>query len=76
VTLSERETAIIQLLAAGHTDAATAAQLGLSVRTVAYTLRGLMDRYQVQNRFQLGLVLGAVAAEYVPDPDLGEEQPS
>jgi hypothetical protein len=29
------------------------------MRTIAYTMRGLMDRHGVANRFQLGLVLGA-----------------
>jgi DNA-binding CsgD family transcriptional regulator len=56
---SPREQSIVSLLAAGHTDASAAASLGISVRTVAYAIRGLMDRYGVQNRFQLGLVLGA-----------------
>jgi DNA-binding CsgD family transcriptional regulator len=57
--LTARERAIVTLLAQGHTDTSASAQLGLSVRTIAYTLRGLMDRYGVQNRFQLGLLLGA-----------------
>jgi DNA-binding CsgD family transcriptional regulator len=56
--LTPRELAIVRLMAAGHTDAATAAELGLSLRTIAYTTRNLMSRLGVQNRFQLGLVLG------------------
>jgi DNA-binding CsgD family transcriptional regulator/sugar-specific transcriptional regulator TrmB len=59
VRLSPREQRIITLLAAGHTDATAAAELGLSQRTVAYAIHDLMDRHGVQNRFQLGLVLGA-----------------
>jgi DNA-binding CsgD family transcriptional regulator len=59
--LTAREQAIVTLLAAGATDAAVAARLGLSVRTIAYTLRDLMERYGVQTRFQLGLVLGSQA---------------
>jgi DNA-binding CsgD family transcriptional regulator/sugar-specific transcriptional regulator TrmB len=58
VHLTERERRIVALLAAGHTDASAAEQLGLSQRTVAYVVRGLMDRLHVQNRFQLGLMLG------------------
>jgi len=58
VHLTGRERRIVALLAAGHTDASAAEQLGLSQRTVAYVVRGLMDRLHVQNRFQLGLVLG------------------
>jgi DNA-binding CsgD family transcriptional regulator len=64
----------VSLLAAGHTDATTAALLGISARTIAYTLRALMDRYGVQNRFQLGLVLGAYASErFAPPPP--EDEP-
>lgn len=59
VTLSLRERALIDLLAAGHSDTAVARKLGLSVRTIGYTLRGLMDRFNVENRFQLGLALGS-----------------
>ncbi|MGY0233167.1 LuxR C-terminal-related transcriptional regulator [Longispora urticae] len=59
IVLGPREQAIVALLASGHTDASVSAQLGLSVRTIAYTLSDLMTRYEVQNRFQLGLVLGA-----------------
>jgi DNA-binding CsgD family transcriptional regulator len=62
VELTPREQAIITLLAAGHTDASASVALGLSLRTVAYAIRTLMDRYGVNNRFQLGLVLGAHAA--------------
>jgi len=58
ITLSLRERAVIRLLASGHTDASAARELGLSLRTVAYVLRGLMDRLDVDNRFQLGLALG------------------
>jgi DNA-binding CsgD family transcriptional regulator len=61
VDFSPREQSIVALLAAGHTDASAAAHLGVSIRTVAYAVRGLMDRYNVQNRFQLGLVLGAAS---------------
>jgi DNA-binding CsgD family transcriptional regulator len=59
VELSARERAVVVALAGGCTDRGAAALLGLSARTVAYTVRALMDRYHAQNRFQLGLVLGA-----------------
>jgi DNA-binding CsgD family transcriptional regulator len=62
VVLSPREEAIVALLAEGHTDASAAKYLGLSQRTIAYTLRALMDRMGVDNRFQLGLRLGAMRA--------------
>ncbi len=57
--LTPRERRIIALLAAGHTDAGVAARLRLSERTIAHVIRGVMERHGVQNRFQLGLVLGA-----------------
>jgi len=57
--LSHREQAIFRLLATGATDAVVAARLNLSVRTVAYALEDVMDRYGARTRFQLGLLLGA-----------------
>jgi DNA-binding CsgD family transcriptional regulator len=66
VVLTQREKAVVGLLAEGHTDATAAQRLGLSMRSVAYTLRGLMDRLGVENRFQLGLALGALHAATVP----------
>ncbi|MEU8819624.1 LuxR C-terminal-related transcriptional regulator [Actinoplanes sp. NPDC048796] len=62
IELSPRESALVGLLAMGHTDQTAAEELGLSPRTVAYALRALMDRLGVQNRFQLALVLGAAGA--------------
>jgi DNA-binding CsgD family transcriptional regulator len=61
--LSAREQAIVGLLAAGATDATVATELDISVRTVAYTMRELMDRHGVQTRFQLGLVLGSQSGQ-------------
>ncbi|MEU8005079.1 helix-turn-helix transcriptional regulator [Catellatospora sp. NPDC049111] len=60
--LTLRERTIVMLLAKGLTDTAVASRLDLSVRTIAYTVSGLMDRYDVTNRFQLGVRLGAEAA--------------
>ncbi|MEU8081153.1 helix-turn-helix transcriptional regulator [Catellatospora citrea] len=62
-SLSPRESTVVALLAWGFTDAAIASKLDISVRTIAYTLSSLMDRYDVTNRFQLGLRLGAEAAQ-------------
>lgn len=59
ISLSERERTLVDLLAAGHTDAVVARRLNISARTIGYTLRNLMDRLGVENRFQLGLALGA-----------------
>jgi DNA-binding CsgD family transcriptional regulator len=69
VVLTQREKAVVALLADGHTDATAAKHLGMSTRTLTYTLRGLMDRFGVENRFQLGLALGAMRA--VPPPGVG-----
>ncbi|GIJ67034.1 hypothetical protein Voc01_019510 [Virgisporangium ochraceum] len=60
--LTARERAILRLLGEGHTDGVVAERLGISLRTIAYTMRSLMDRLGVENRFQLGLVLGAAEA--------------
>jgi DNA-binding CsgD family transcriptional regulator len=59
VALSARERDLIGLLADGHTDASAAARLRISMRSVTKIVRGLMDRFGVDNRFQLGLALGA-----------------
>jgi len=58
ITLADRERDLLQLLARGHTDASAAHALRVSRRTVSNTLRGLMDRLGVDNRFQLGLAIG------------------
>lgn len=71
LTLTGREKAVVDALAAGCTDLQAAQRLRLSVRTIGYVVRGLMDQYGVENRFQLGLVLGAAGAAAVPDDDLG-----
>jgi DNA-binding CsgD family transcriptional regulator len=66
IELTKREQELMRLLAMGHTDQSAAQELRLSVRTVAYTMRHLMDRVGVENRFQLALLLGAAGA--VPQP--------
>ncbi|WP_169734244.1 helix-turn-helix transcriptional regulator [Hamadaea tsunoensis] len=66
LSLSHREQRLVDLLSAGHTDAGAARQLRVSERTVSSILRQLMDRLGVDNRFQLGLVLGARGATYIP----------
>ncbi|MFK3979958.1 LuxR C-terminal-related transcriptional regulator [Micromonospora sp. NPDC050397] len=68
ITLTPREQALVALLSAGHTDVSAANELKLSVRTVAYTMRELMDRLGVENRFQLALLLGAAGAAPIPSP--------
>jgi DNA-binding CsgD family transcriptional regulator len=74
LVLTQREKAVIALLADGHTDATAAKQLGVSTRTLTYTLRGLMDRVGVENRFQLGLALGAMHAVTPPAGPAGEHE--
>jgi LuxR family transcriptional regulator of spore coat protein len=58
-----REKALVELLAEGHTDASAARRLGVSPRTVSYTVQSLMDRLEVDNRFQLGLALGLLGVD-------------
>jgi DNA-binding NarL/FixJ family response regulator len=65
--LSPREKALIALLMQGHTDATAATALSVSERTVSYQVRALMDRLGVDNRFQLGVALGALGAVLPPD---------
>jgi DNA-binding CsgD family transcriptional regulator len=66
IVLSDRERTLIHLLAAGHTDHSAAEYLRLSTRSVTYTLRSVMDRLGVENRFQLGLTLGALRVAAPP----------
>jgi DNA-binding CsgD family transcriptional regulator len=76
IMLTERERAILALLAEGLTDAAAAERLKISRRTIAYTLRTLMDRVGVENRFQLGLTLGSMhlltQSDHRAGPNTGE----
>jgi DNA-binding CsgD family transcriptional regulator len=48
------EMAILSALGAGHTDEATARQLGISTRTLRRYLAGLSERLGTETRFQLG----------------------
>ena len=68
IVLSDRERELIALLAQGHTDVSAAAKLRISARSVTNIMRGLMDRLGVDNRFQLGLALGAARAAQAPAP--------
>ncbi|GGK31004.1 hypothetical protein GCM10010124_24800 [Pilimelia terevasa] len=56
--LTDREKAVVILLMQGRTDQAIARALGVSTRTVQYTLRALMDRMHVNTRFALGFAIG------------------
>jgi len=66
LTLNPQQRALVALLADGHTDVTAARALGISARSVTKILRGLMDELEVDNRFQLGIALGA--ARMVPPP--------
>ena len=68
IALDPREQALIGLLAQGHTDATAARELRISTRSVSTTVRTLMDRLCVENRFQLGLALGALHVATPPRP--------
>ncbi|MEJ3750207.1 helix-turn-helix transcriptional regulator [Actinomycetes bacterium KLBMP 9797] len=76
IALAPRERALIKLLAQGHTDPSAARKLHISTRTVSTIMRGLMDRLGVDNRFQLGLALGALrAAEPGPRTPDNDQEP-
>lgn len=66
IELSAREQSLIDLLAVGHTDVTAAQELRISARSVTNALRALMDRLGVDNRFQLGLALGAMDVTVPP----------
>jgi DNA-binding NarL/FixJ family response regulator len=53
-----------------------AAELRISARTVTNIMRNLMDRLGVDNRFQLGLALGATRMVPQPTPPPGPTRPS
>lgn len=73
IELDPREHLLIGLLAQGHTDASAATELRVSARTVSTIVRSLMDRLGVENRFQLGVALGARHLVAPPEPDAGGE---
>jgi DNA-binding CsgD family transcriptional regulator len=73
IALDPREHALIGLLAQGHTDASAARELRVSTRTVSTIIRSLMDRLGVENRFQLGVALGARHLVAPPEPDAPPE---
>jgi len=64
--LSPREEAVVALLTLGHTDAGVARELRISERSVSNILRSMMDRFGVENRFQLGVALGTLQIAPVP----------
>jgi DNA-binding NarL/FixJ family response regulator len=66
IELSDRERSLIALLAAGHTDQTAAERLRISTRSVTGIMRTMMDRLGVENRFQLGLALGALRVATPP----------
>ncbi|AGZ39054.1 helix-turn-helix transcriptional regulator [Actinoplanes friuliensis] len=74
IRLSEREQKLITLLAAGHTDQSAAQHLRISARSVTGILRALMDRLGVENRFQLGLALGALRVAAPPSLALPDQE--
>lgn len=77
ILLSDREQALISLLALGHTDLSAAAELRISSRSVTNVLRRVMDRLGVENRFQLGLALGALRVAELPslEPIISAAEP-
>ena len=64
--LTPREDAVVRLLARGYTDARAARELHISERSVSNIVRSTMDKLGVDNRFQMGVALGLLAAVPVP----------
>jgi DNA-binding CsgD family transcriptional regulator len=76
IRLTARERTLIHLLAQGHTDATAARELQISPRSVTNILRALMDQLGVENRFQLGLALGALRVVEPPgEPGAARQHP-
>ena len=75
IVLSGRERDLVELLGIGHTDVSAALELRISARSVTNTLRALMDRLGVDNRFQLGLALGALGVTVPPSLAAAEPVP-
>ncbi|MGW1892201.1 helix-turn-helix domain-containing protein [Streptomyces sp. NPDC002004] len=76
LALDERQLRLISLLLDGHTDVSAAHRLGVSPRTVTNILRSLMNRLGVDNRFQLGVALGAhLRTGAGPAPGDGRDRP-
>jgi DNA-binding CsgD family transcriptional regulator len=74
ISLTARERTLLGLLAQGYTDAGAADTMRISRRTVSNTLRYLMDRLGVDNRFQLGLAIGSLGVVTSTGPaPAGEE---
>ena len=73
--LSPREHALVTLLAQGCTDCTAARELRISPRSVTNIMRGLMDRFGAENRFQLGLALGALRLVAPPAPPVPDADP-
>lgn len=65
-SLSTRETAVLRLLAWGHTNKEIAAQLGLSTKTVETYKARLMHKLHLHNRFDI--VRYAVQQGWMCDP--------
>ncbi|WP_327007955.1 helix-turn-helix transcriptional regulator [Dactylosporangium sp. NBC_01737] len=53
--LQPSEVELVRLLAAGHTDEASARRLGVSLRTVRRLVARLMERLDAESRFQAGV---------------------
>jgi DNA-binding CsgD family transcriptional regulator len=73
IVLSDSERRLIALLAQGHTDLTAAQEMHISSRSVTNMMRRLMDRLGVDNRFQLGLALGALRVADLPPVSTPEE---
>ena len=69
--LSARERAVVTLLAEGCTDHMVAEQLGLSRRTITYTVADLMEKYGARSRFHLAFLLAGVGAGAGADAGAG-----
>ena len=59
---------MVTLLAEGCTDQTVAEQLGLSRRTITYTVAALMEKYGARSRFHLALLLAGLSTSPASPP--------
>ena len=68
-TLTDRERALIELLARGHSNKVLAGELGISTNTVKFHLRNLYEKLAVSSRAQaIALYYTSSSRHSAPSP--------
>lgn len=61
VDLSDRERAVLRMLAAGYTDASVARALGISTRTLRRMTTVILEKIGARSRFEAGVRAATLA---------------